>query len=141
MASEIYKGKLLRFIFDGKKFLHATSCKLDFSTKLEEIATKDTNGTVVIPGNYSWSGSTEALLANLPAGDTTHVTFDTLLAAKLAGTEIDVEFTTSVTGDIVYTGKAYIENASITADTDSAVKVSISIKGNGDLEQDTVPVV
>lgn len=140
MASEIYKGKLLRFKFDGKLFLHATSCKLDFSMKLEEIATKDTNGTVSIPGNYSWSGSTEALLANLPSGDTTHVTFDTILAAQLAGTEIDVDFTTSVTGDIVYTGKAYIETASITAETDGAVKVSISIKGNGNMDQDTVPV-
>ena len=68
MASEIYKGKLLRFKFDNKLFLHATSCKLDFSMKLEEIATKDTDGTVSIPGNYSWSGSTEALLAALPLG-------------------------------------------------------------------------
>lgn len=133
MASEIYKGKLLRFKFDAKKFLHATSCKLDFSMKLEEIATKDTDGTVSIPGNYSWSGSTEALLANLPALDTTHVTYDDILAKMLAGTEIDVDFTTDVTGDIIYTGKAYIDSASMTADTEGAVKVSISIKGNGNV--------
>jgi hypothetical protein len=35
-------------------------------------------------------GSTEALLANLPSGDTTHATADTLLDAQLAGTEVDV---------------------------------------------------
>lgn len=138
MASEIYKGKLLRFKFDDKKFLHATSCKLDFSTKLEEIATKDTDGTVSIPGNYTWSGSTEALLANLPVGDTTHVTFDDILGKKLSGAEIDVEFTTDVTGDIIYTGKAYIENASMTADTEGAAKVSVSFKGNGNVNRDTV---
>ncbi|MGQ7945009.1 phage tail tube protein [Flavobacterium sp. WC2509] len=138
MPSEIYNGKLLRFKFDAKKVLHATSCKLDFSTKLEEIATKDTDGTISIPGNYTWSGSTEALLANLPTGDTTHVTFDDILAKKLAGTEIDVEFTTDAIGDILYTGKAYIENASITADTGSSTKVSISFKGNGNLTQDVV---
>ncbi|QGK72846.1 phage tail tube protein [Flavobacterium sp. SLB02] len=138
MASEIYNGKLLRFKFNEKKLLHATSCKLDFSTKLEEIATKDTDGTVSIPSNYTWSGSTEALLANLPTGDLTHVTFDDILKLKLAGTQIDVEFTTDATGDIVYTGKAYIENASITADVGSSAKVSISIKGNGNLNQDTV---
>jgi hypothetical protein len=46
-------------------------------------------------------------LANLPSGDTTHATADTLLDAQLAGTEVDVEFTTDVTGDFIYTGKAY----------------------------------
>lgn len=138
MASPIYDGKKLRFKFDDKLFLHATSCKLSIATKLEEIATKDTDGSTVIPGNYSWNGSTDALLANLPAGDTTHVTFDTLLTAKLAGQEIDVDFTTSVTGDIVYSGKCYIENAEITADTGVAVKVSISFKGNGNLTRAVV---
>lgn len=133
MASEIYNGKLLRFKFDEKKFLHATSCSLDFATKLEEIATKDTNGTISIPSNYTWSGSTEALMANLPLLDTTHVTFDDLLAKKLAGTEIDIAFSTDVTGDVIYTGKVYIENAKITANVGESVKVSISFKGNGDL--------
>jgi Phage tail tube protein len=138
MASTIYDGKKLRFKFDDKLFLHATSCKLSIATKLEEIATKDTNGSMVVPGNYSWSGSTDALLSNLPAGDTTHVTFDTLMQAKLAGTEIDVDFTTAVSGDIVYSGKCFIENAEITADTGVAVKVSISFKGNGDLARSVV---
>ncbi|WP_119792043.1 hypothetical protein [Flavobacterium anhuiense] len=138
MASEIYNGKLLRFKFNAKKFLHATSCKLDFATKLEEIATKDTNGTVVIPSNYSWTGSTEALLSNLPTGDVEHVTFDDILALKLAGTQIDIDFTTDVTGDIIYTGKAFIENAGITSTVGESVKVTVSFRGNGDLTQDTV---
>jgi hypothetical protein len=46
MASTIYNGKLLRFKFNDKKLIHATSCKLTVSSKLEEIATKDTDGTV-----------------------------------------------------------------------------------------------
>ncbi|WP_268846457.1 phage tail tube protein [Flavobacterium aestivum] len=135
MASEIYNGKLLRFKFDAKKLMHATSCKLDFSTKLEEIATKDTDGTVSIPSNYTWSGSAEALLANLPTGDTTHVSFNDILTKKLSGAQIDIEFTTDKTGDVIYSGKAYIESASITADVGSSAKVSISFKGNGNLNQ------
>jgi hypothetical protein len=138
MASTIYDGKKLRFIFNEKLFLHATSCKLSIATKLEEIATKDTDGSMVVPGNYSWSGSTDALLANAPQGDTIHVTFDTLMIAKLSGQEIDVDFTTDVSGDIIYSGKCYIENAEITADTGVAVKVSISFKGNGDLTRAVV---
>jgi len=133
MASTIYNGKLLRFKFDSKKFLHATNCKLTVSSKLEEIATKDTDGTVSIPSGYSFSGSTEALLANLPSGDTTHVTADDLLSAQLAGTEIEVEFTTDVLGDILYTGMAYIDNFDLGAETGTSVKVSISFKGNGNL--------
>lgn len=138
MASTIYNGKLLRFKFDDKKLIHATNCKLTVSSKLEEIATKDTDGTVSIPSGYSFSGSTEALLSNLPAGDTTHATADTLLSAQLAGTEIDVEFTTDVTGDFIYTGKAFIDNFDLGSETGTSVKVSISFKGNGNLTKATV---
>lgn len=136
MASTIYQGHKTRFIFDTKKLLHATSCKISVSTKLEEIATKDTEGSVVTPSNYSWSGSAECLLANLPSGNTTHVTADDILAKQIAKDEIDVDFTTGETGDIIWSGKAYIESFETTADDGSAVKVSISIKGNGDLTQD-----
>jgi hypothetical protein len=138
MASTFYNGKLLRFKFGGKKFLHATTCKLTISSKLEEIATKDTNGTVSIPSGYSVTGSTEALLSKLVPGDTTHVTADMLLDAQLAEEEIDIEFTTDVTGDFVYTMKAYIDNHDLGANTGESVKVSISFKGNGDLVKETV---
>ncbi len=137
-ASNIYNGKLMRYRFDDKKLMHATSCSLDVSTKLEEIATKDTDGTETVPANYSWSGSTEALLSKLPVGDTTHVTSDDILAKQLAGTPIDIDFSTDATGDIMWSGTAYIESCKITADTGSAVKVSISFKGSGNLTASTV---
>ncbi len=129
----IYQGKLVRFTFDDKKLMHATSCSLDISTKLEEIATKDTDGTVTVPSNYSWSGSAEALFSKLPSGDTTHVTANALIALQTAGTEVAIDFTTGTTGDFVFSGSAYIESAKITADTGSSVKVSFSLKGNGNL--------
>lgn len=138
MASSIYNGTNLRFKLNNKKVLHATSCKLSISSKLEEIVTKDTNGTVSVPSNYSFGGSTDALLSNLPLNDTTHVTFDDLLQLQLNKEEIDVEFTTDVTGDIIYSGKAYIENAEITSEAGSSVKCSVSFKGNGDLERNVV---
>lgn len=133
-----YNGKFLRFKFGGKKFLHATNCKLTVSSKLEEIATKDTNGTVSIPSGYSITGSTEALLANLPEADTTHVTADMLLDLQLAETEIDVEFTTDITGDFIYTCKAYINNTDFGANVGESVKVTISFAGNGDLVKEIV---
>ena len=129
----IYKGKIVRFQFDSKKLMHAINCSLDISTKLEEIATKDTDGTVTVPSNYTWSGSAEALFSTLPTGDTDHVTADTLIAQQLAGTEVAVEFTTAITGDFVFSGSAYFESVKIDAQTGSSVKVSFSFKGNGNL--------
>jgi hypothetical protein len=57
-----------------------------------------------------------------------------LLDAQLAGTEVDVEFTTDVTGDFIYTGKAFISNFDLGAETGTSVKVSISFTGNGNIE-------
>ncbi|WP_295093781.1 phage tail tube protein [uncultured Flavobacterium sp.] len=138
MASTIYNGKFLRFSFSGKKLIHATNCKLTVASKLEEIATKDTDGTVSIPSGYSFTGSAEALLSNLPNGDTTHVTADQLLDNQLAGTEVDIQFTTNVTGDFIYKGKAFINNTDIGAEVDQSVKVTISFTGNGNIEKETV---
>lgn len=136
--ADIYNGKFLRFKFDEKKLIHATNCKLTISSKLEEIATKDTDGTVSIPSGYSFTGSAEALLSKLPSGDSTHVTADTLLDSQLAGTEVDIEFTTDVTGDFIYTGKAFISNTDIGAEVNSSVKVTISFTGNGNITKSTV---
>jgi hypothetical protein len=86
---------------------------------------------VSIPSGYSLQDR-QALLANLPSGDTTHATADTLLDAQLAGTEVDVEFTTDVTGDFIYTGKAFISNFDLGA-RNTSVKVSISFTGNGNI--------
>jgi hypothetical protein len=137
MASTIYNGKLLRFKFNDKKLIHATSCKLTVSSKLEEIATKDTDGTVSIPSGYSLQDRQRHYWQTY-LGDTTHATADTLLDAQLAGTEVDVEFTTDVTGDFIYTGKAFISNFDLGAETGTSVKVSISFTGNGNITKQTV---
>jgi hypothetical protein len=135
MASTIYNGKLLRFKFNETN--SCNSCKLTVSSKLEEIATKDTDGTVSIPSGYSLQDR-QRHYWQTPSGDTTHATADTLLDAQLAGTEVDVEFTTDVTGDFIYTGKAFISNFDLGAETGTSVKVSISFTGNGNITKQTV---
>jgi hypothetical protein len=135
MASTIYKGKNLRFSFNGKTLFHATSCKLSLSTKLEAIATKDTNGTVSTPSNYEWSINTDALVANKTG--VLQNDFLDILALQLAGTEIVVTFTTGVVGDFVLTGNVFVESSDITAETGNSVTGSFSFKGNGDLVKTT----
>lgn len=135
----IFQGKNVRISVEGKSIYHATSCKLDISMSLEEIATKDTEGSVNTPGNYSWNASTDTLFATLPAGNTTHKAADEILDYLLAKTELDFEFSTNETGEWVYGGKVYVESASIDATVGQSVTGSFTFKGNGDLTKTAVP--
>lgn len=137
-AGQIYKGKNVRFSFDGKVLYHATSCSLSISTTLESIATKDTNGTVSVPSNYEWTISTSALVADKQTASTTHTDFMDILALQLNAVEIDVEFTTGEAGDFLLSGKVYVESCNITAEMGTSVNGDFSFKGNGDLTKGTV---
>lgn len=131
-AGQIYKGKNMRLSYNGKTLYHATSCKWSISTKLEEIATKDTNGTVSTPSNYAWNASAEALVANKPAAST-QLDFMDIVSLQLAGTEIDVTFSDGATGNFILSGKVYVESSDITAEVGNSVTGSFSFKGNGNL--------
>lgn len=136
-TGKFYKGKKVRISLDGKTLYHATSCKVDISTELEEIATKDTKGKVSVPDGYSWSASTEALVADKPL-DSTQVDAMDLVDYLLEGVELDFEFTTKEAGDFLFKGKVLVSQASIDASTGSAVKGSFSFVGQGDLEKEVV---
>lgn len=137
-AGQIYKGKNVRFKFADKTLYHATSCTLAISSTLEEIATKDTNGTVSTPGNYSWTISTNALVADKPALSATQSDFMDIVALQLAGTLIEVEFTDGATGSFVLSGSVYVESANITAEVGQSVTGDFSFKGTGDLVKSVV---
>jgi len=137
-AGQIYNGSNVRLSYNGKTLYHATACKLQLSTKLEEIATKDTNGSVVTPGNYAWNISTEALVADIPSGSTTKVGSMGIVDYLLGGTELQVEFTSGETGGWKYGGSVFVESADIDATVDQSMTGSFSFKGNGDLTKTTV---
>ncbi|KQS45913.1 hypothetical protein ASG38_14990 [Flavobacterium sp. Leaf359] len=137
-AGQIYKGKNVRFRFEGKTLYHATSCAVSVTTTLEGIATKDTDGTVSTPSNYEWSITTNALVADKPASSTTQSDFMDILSLQLAGTEIDIEFTTDTAGDFVLSGKVYVESCNITAEVGNSVSGDFSFKGNGNLTKGIV---
>lgn len=137
-AGQIYNGTNVRLSYEGKTLYHTTACKLQISTKLEEIATKDTNGSVVTPGNYAWNVSAEALVADIPALSTTQVGAMDIVDFLLAKTELDIEFTSSVTGDWKYAGSVFVESADIDATVDQSMTGSFSFKGNGNLTKTIV---
>lgn len=139
MPGKIYKGKNVRFSANGKTLYHSTSCNISISTPFEELATKDTEGTVVIPGDYTWSAGASSLVAEKDISDTDKVDFMSIVDLHLDATEIDFEFTTNETGDFLLAGKVYVETSDITAENGNSVSGSFAFKGSGKLTKSVVP--
>jgi len=137
-AGEFYKGKNLRISLEGKTLFHATSCSLSIQSDTDEIATKDTNGKVLIPGSYSGSLSMDNLLADIDAGNLTQVDQATLLGYQLANTEISWEFSTGVSGDMIISGTGYLTGSDLSAETEGISTGSFSIQTTGDITVSTV---
>ncbi|MEM9685301.1 MAG: hypothetical protein AAF934_00080 [Bacteroidota bacterium] len=136
-AGQFYRGRNLRISVEGEVIYHATECSFSTSKDFEEIATKDTNGKEQYPGDHGWSLSTNYLVADRPGGGTQQ-DVSTLLGFYQNNTLLTVEFTTGVTGDIVISGSAYIDNCNITSTVNQVVSGDFSFLGNGDFTVGTV---
>lgn len=137
-AGKTYAGKNLRIRVDGKTIFHATECSFTTSRNMDSIASKDTNGEQVSPGNYNWSVSTNYLVADKPSASTTQLGIKELLDTYTAGTEVEVQFTTEIVGDVVITGQTFIESIDMTAPTNGVATGSASFKGNGEFVTELV---
>jgi hypothetical protein len=132
MAGNTYAGKNLRIRVEGKTVFHATECSFTTSRNMESIASKDTNGEQVTPGNYSWSVSTNFLIANIPTASTTQIGTKQILDVYQAGTEVEIQFSTNIVGDVIITGQSFIESMNMSAPTSGVATGDASFKGNGD---------
>lgn len=132
MAGNTYAGKNLRIRVGGKTVFHATECSFTTSRNMDSIASKDTNGEQVTPGNYTWGVSTNYLVANKPAASSTQIGTKELLDTYQAGTEVEVQFTTNISGDVIITGMTFIEGMNLSAPTNGVATGDASFKGNGD---------
>lgn len=137
-VGQAYKGKNLRIKVDGNTIFHSMECSFNSSIALEEIATKDTDGSLVVSGNYTWGVATNMLVAD-KAGASSQEDFASMLNKHKAGTEVDIEFTTGVAGDLIITGVAYIESVNFTAPTSGFATGDASFKGSGDYTVGVVP--
>jgi hypothetical protein len=136
-AGQAYKGKNLRIKIDGDTIFHATECSFNSSMSLEEIATKDTNGNLVVTGNYTWGVATNMLIADKAAGSTQE-DFVSLLNKHKDGEIVQISFTTDAIGDVLITGYGYIESINFAAPTSGFATGDASFKGNGDYVVTTV---
>jgi hypothetical protein len=131
-AGDILKGKDLRITLAGGSIYHATECSFSTSRNFDEVATKDTDGTITTPDNLTWNLSTSALVANKPDPGTQKDIKD-IFTEYLAKNEVAVEFATTTNGDITISGNAFIENVEITAATEGRATFSVTFRGNGNL--------
>ena len=123
--------------------MHATSCSLSLTSSTDEVATKDTNGTIVSPGNVSGTLTSDSLIAQLEGAEaTTHVSSFDLIAAQYAKTEFDFEFkefdTAGTTGNKFLKGKCFVTGNDLTADVGSNSTASVSFSVTGDVTIDTI---
>ncbi|MFD1292633.1 phage tail tube protein [Lutibacter holmesii] len=124
-------GSLMRLSVDGENIFHETKVSISGDTDFNDVATKDTDGTVSTPGQKSWSLSVEGVMSNDDPG-TKH---DVASIVGLWNTQalVEIMVTDAVTGHIEYSGSAYIQNWSKDAENDESVTFSYSLKGTGSL--------
>jgi predicted secreted protein len=139
----VFNGTSLVVMIGTEVVAHATSCSLSFSVDLPDSTNKQSQGwTNHIGGVKSWSLTTDGLATVDPAATANYYTTGELMSAIAARTPVTVWFTTvsgttKVTGDLSWTGSAFIESMDITADMESPVTYSATFTGTGELTQAT----
>lgn len=136
-----FKGRKVRIKVGSKAIYHSTECSISVEGATQSIATKDTNGNLVVADGYSWSMTTNTLVAEPGSGETaTHTGFTDVLESLIDGDEVTVQFTSDEEGSFVYSGKAYVTNASATSSVGNAVSGNFTFTGTGDLTISEIPV-
>ena len=141
-TTSVFNGTSLVVLIGTEVIAFATSCSLSIAIDAPDASTKQSLGWAdEIGGQRSWSLTTDGLATVVPGTVATYVTTAELNALAIARTPVVVKFTTvdnstvggvtPVTGDVIYSGSAFIESVDMTADMESPVTYSVSFKGTG----------
>ena len=140
----IFNGTSLVVLIGTEVIGYATSCSLSLAIDTPDSSTKQSLGWAdEIGGQKSWSLTTDGLATVVPGTVATYVTTAELNALAIARTAVSVKFTTvdnstvggvtPISGDVIYSGSAFIESVDMTADMENPVTYSVSFKGTGPL--------
>jgi predicted secreted protein len=143
-TTSVFNGTSLVVLIGTEVIGFATSCSLSLAIDAPDASTKQSLGWAdEIGGQRSWSVTTDGLATVVPGTVATYVTTAELNALAIARTSVLVKFTTvdnstvggvtPVTGDVIYSGQAFIESVDMTADMENPVTYSVSFKGTGPL--------
>ena len=132
----IVEGKNLRVYVNGSAIGYATSFTLNLTTSMIETIHKDSGDNIErAPDQNDWSGTGEYFISFAADGARTLV--DNLFTAWNGQTAVTAVFQTEVTGDLTFTGSAYINELSLTGAVGERATGSWGFVGNGALVKAT----
>jgi predicted secreted protein len=123
-----YSGSM-RIKIGTKTIMHEVEASLNESRDFEELASKDIVGKDFHPKEGTWSLSGNALAAN--SGGDAQVDLQSIVSSYQAKTLVAIELTDGITGNMAYSGNAYIENYNLTSANEDKVKYDFALKGIG----------
>lgn len=125
-----YSGSM-RIKIATKTIMHEVEASLNEARDFEELASKDIVGKDFHPKEGTWSLTGNAIAAN-SNGDA-QIDLQAIVESYQAKTLVAIELTDGVTGNMAYSGNAYIENYNLTTSNEEKVKYDFSLKGVGTL--------
>lgn len=120
----------------GTKITHLNDCSLTVNHSPRNVSTKDSAGwEEFLEGMRSWEMSASGMLS----WDATNAPDDLFTANINTRTAVTVLFTTATTGDIVFSGSAWVTSIEMSSPgQEETATFSISLQGTGTLTKGTV---
>jgi TP901-1 family phage major tail protein len=130
----IPNGTLICIYIGGVKVSNLTTNSHSVQMATRDASTKDSAGwKAVLGGQLSWSASCEGYFAE----DATYA-YEDMFDSMTARTAVTVMISSAVTGDIKYSGSAYITALERTAGVEDSVQFTCSLEGTGALSKATI---
>ena len=126
----------------GTKIGYATSASISINHNLRDTSTKDSGGwRDQLEGQRDWEVSVEGMLIFVDGSGSaiSDITANELYSSYIATrTEFEVKFSTEVSGDIKWSGNAFMTSLSMDTPNEDSSTWSGSFSGTGQLTQATV---
>lgn len=125
----VVNGTLTKIEIGGSEIAHLTSVSQSFNMATRDTSNKDSGGWRELrEAQKSWSMSGEGLFAE----DSTYG-YEDLFDVLVARTQVTVKQTNSNSGDVEYSGSAYITSLERTAPNEDNITFSITLEGTGEI--------
>lgn len=137
----VINGTMFGVYVAGTKIGYATSASISMNHNLRDTSTKDSAGwRDQMEGQRDWEVSTEGMVIFTTSGGAiADLTMDELYSTYIATrTEFELVFQTAVSGDIKWTGQAWMTSLSADTPNEDSSTWSASFSGTGALTQATV---
>tara|TARA_R110000787_G_scaffold23265_1_gene66773 strand:- start:1848 stop:2282 length:435 start_codon:yes stop_codon:yes gene_type:complete len=143
MATDgVINGTMFGVYAAGTKIAYATSASISMNHNLRDTSTKDSGGwRDQLEGQRDWEVSVEGMLifTALGGGAISGETMNELYTAYIYSRDVfTLTFNTAVTGDIGWTGQAFMTSLSADTPNEDSSTWSASFSGTGELVQAAV---